>query len=106
MSEQNGRNSAELAAQAGEKIEDVIEKLAYTDDTNVVVTKLDGGKFKVTSKSWDDFKVILPGEVLELRMVDGRIRIARKHKHRDTGDLQQQAQPVGTEGEIIEFLGV
>ena len=38
-------------------------------------------------------------------MVSGRIRIARKAKHRDAGDLQQAAEPIGAEGEITEFLG-
>ena len=47
----------------------------------------------------------MPDQILEIRMVAGRIRIARKAKHRDAGDLQQAPEPVGAEGEITEFLG-
>ena len=35
-------------------------------------------------------------------MIGGRVRIARKEKHRDAGDVQQPAPP---DGEITEFLG-
>lgn len=92
-------------AAAGEKIDPVLEVLAHTEDTQIVVKRQTDGKFRVTSKSWDEGKVILPDQVLELRMVGGRIRVARKEKQRDAGDLQRQAQPMGGEGEITEFLG-
>ena len=94
-----------FASQAGEKIDTVIDTLAFTDDTAIVVSKLPDGKFKAASKSWDEAKVILPDQVLEIRMIEGRIRVARKEKRRDTGDLQRSAEPVGVDGEITEFLG-
>jgi hypothetical protein len=95
----------DFAAAAGEKIGPVLEILALSEDTQVVIARLPDGKMRVTSKSWDEAKVILPDQVLELRMVEGRIRIARKEKRRDAGDLQRGAEPAPVEGEITEFLG-
>lgn len=90
----------------GEKIGPILETLAYSDETILVVARLPDGKFKVTSKGWDDGKVILPGQILEIRMVGECLRIARKEKHRDAGDLQHRAEPAPPDGEITEFLGV
>jgi hypothetical protein len=41
---------------------------------------------RVTSGSWDGEKVILKGEVLEVRNVDGRLHIARKPRQHDEWD--------------------
>ena len=82
----------------------MLEVLAHTEDTQIMLTRLPDGKFRATSRSWDEAKVVLPDQILELRMVGGRIRIARKAK-RDAGDLQRSAEPIGPEGEITEFLG-
>ncbi len=101
----SAKDPQNLACQAGEKIDTVLETLAFTDDTAVVLSKLPDGKIKATSKSWDEAKVIMPEQVMEIRAVDGRIRIARKDKRRDTGDLQRSAEPIGTDGEIVEYLG-
>lgn len=49
--------------------------------------------------------MILADQVPEIRMVEGPIRVARKEKRRDTGDLQRAAEPVGAEGAITEFHG-
>ena len=46
----------------------------------------DGGKIRVTSLLWEAPKVILKGEVLEVRNVDGRLHIARKEHHHDEWD--------------------
>lgn len=85
--------------------EPVIEILAIADDTQVVLAKLPDGKFKATSKSWDEGKVFLPGQVLEIRMVGDRLRIARKVKHSDEHDRPAIFQPAPADGEIEEFLG-
>ena len=69
----------------------------------VVVTRVHDGKFKVTSKSWDEEKVGLPHQVLELRMLAGRVRVARKARHPGSGDTLPQVEPIGAEGEIAEF---
>lgn len=88
------------------EIEPVLETLAYTEDTTVVFTRLPDGKVRATSKSWDEAKVILPDQVLEVRVTtDGRVRIARKAKRRDAGDLPAIAPCAPVEGEITEFLG-
>jgi len=96
---------SDLASQAGEKIDVVLATLAFTDDTILVLSRLPDTKFRATSKSWDEAKVFLPDQVLEVRMVGGRIRIARKDKRRDLGDLQQEPEAVLPDGEITEFLG-
>ena len=46
----------------------------------------------------------MPDQVLEVRMIAGRLRIARKVKERDAGALQRKAEPVPPDGEITEFL--
>jgi len=97
--------ASDLVSAAGEKIDPVLEVLAYSDDTQVVLSKLTDGKFKATSKSWDEGKVILPDQVLEVRLVDGRLRIARKDKRRDMGDLRRRTEEAPPEGEFTEFLG-
>lgn len=91
---------------SGPKIEPVLETFAFTEDTTVVFTRLPDGKVRATSKSWDEAKVLLPDQVLEVRMtVEGRIRIARKAKHPDEGDRPAIAPVAPVEGEITEFLG-
>jgi hypothetical protein len=40
----------------------------------------------VTSGSWDGEKVILKGQVLEVRNVDGRLYVARKARKPDEWD--------------------
>lgn len=93
------------ASSAGEKIDTVLEVLALADDTQVVLARQPDGKMRVTSKSWDEAKVILPDQVLEVRVVDGRVRIARKAKRPDEGDRPAIFEPAPVEGEITEFLG-
>jgi hypothetical protein len=74
----------DFASAAGERIEPVLEVLALCDNTQVVIARMPDGKLRATSKSWDQAKVILPDQVLEVRMGGGRIRVARKQKRRDT----------------------
>jgi hypothetical protein len=45
-----------------------------------------GGKIRVTSLLWEAPKVILKGEVLEVRNVDGVLHIARKLRYHDEWD--------------------
>lgn len=95
----------EFSPAAGEKIDTVLETLAFTEDTQIILKRLPEGKIQATSKSWDEAKVVLPDQVLEIRLADGRIRIARKEKKRDTGDLQQRTDTPLVEGEITEYIG-
>ena len=65
--------SAEKAAAAmGEKIDAVLETLAFCDDIQIVLGKQPDGKFRATSKSWDEARVFLPDQILEVRMISGR----------------------------------
>ncbi len=97
-----GRTS-DLGQNSSQKPEPVLNVLALTEDTVIVVTRLHDGKFKVTLKSWDEERVGLPHQVLELRMLAGRVRVARKARHPDSGDAPPLVEPIGAEGEIAEF---
>ena len=87
---------SDLASAAGEKIDPVLETLCFSDDTQIVLSKLTDGKFKATSKSWDEGKVILPHQVLEVRLVDGRIH----------GRPATASRARAPDSESPEFLGV
>jgi hypothetical protein len=52
--------------------ESVLEKLGTTESTTLALKREVGGKIRVASLLWETPKVILPGEVLEVRNVDGR----------------------------------
>jgi hypothetical protein len=52
--------------------ETVLEKLGSTESTTLSVAREIGGKIRVASLLWETPKVILRGEVLEIRNVDGR----------------------------------
>ena len=67
----------------------------FSDDTQIVRSKLTNGKFKATSKSWDDGKVILPEQVLEVRLVDDRIHWLP----------QRRPEPAARDSESPSFLG-
>ena len=60
--------------------------------------KLPDGKIPRNVKELGRGQGFLPDQVLETRVVAGRIRFARKQKHRDAGDLQQRAEaaPIST----------
>ena len=81
----------------------VLEVLAHTEDTTIIVTRMADGKLAVRSKSWDENKVILPDQVVEIRLTSSRIRIARKVKEPDAGDPGKTVDVTGYEGEITEF---
>jgi len=57
-----------------ENLEKVLEKLATTDKTTLVCEKAPEGKIRVTSGSWNGEKVILKGQVLEVRNIEGAAR--------------------------------
>jgi hypothetical protein len=64
----------------------VVEPLALTDGTKLVLEKLADGKIKVTSASFVEENVILADQVLEVRFFEGKIRIARKERLPDAND--------------------
>jgi hypothetical protein len=66
--------------------EKVLGKLGTTESTTLVFKCEDDGKIRVASLLWETPKLILPGEVLEVRNVDDRLHIARKPRHHDEWD--------------------
>ena len=63
----------------------------------------DGGKVRVTSLLWEALKVILKGEVLEVRNVDGALHIARKIKRIMTTGTHR-SRPYNPYGRAISSL--
>jgi hypothetical protein len=74
-----------------EKLEKVLEKLAVTDQVTLAIEKAPEGKIRLTSSAWADERVILQGQVLEVRIVDGQIRVARKERRPDEWDPPDRA---------------
>ena len=66
--------------------EKVLEKLATSDKATIVIERQPDGKMRVTSGSWDGEKVFFKDQVLEVRNVEGRLRVARKPRQYDEHD--------------------
>ena len=82
----------------------VVEPLAITDRATLVLEKLADGKIRVTSTSLVEDKVVLPGQVLEIRSLDGRIRISRKERLPDAGDpprVPNDYDPYQTDDDLL-----
>jgi hypothetical protein len=63
------------------------ETLALSKKLTMVFEAIDGDKIRVTSSTWgDEAKVILKGEVFEVRTVWGGLRFARKERFHDEKD--------------------
>jgi hypothetical protein len=77
----------------------IIDKLAKTDGTTLTFSKLPDGKFKATCQLWTDGATILPDRVLEVRSVQGTIRIARKIRERDEQDLPRTIEDAIAQGD-------
>ena len=54
--------------------------LLKADKVSVVFERREGGKIRVTTSSWDDAKVILPNQVLEVAVVGKRVALVRVDK--------------------------
>jgi hypothetical protein len=50
----------------------VIERMGTTESTTLALKREDGGKIRRASMLWEDARVILRDEVLEVPNVDGR----------------------------------
>jgi hypothetical protein len=59
-------------------LEKVLERMATSEDTVLVIKENRKGEMRVTSRHWEDAKVLGRNEVLEVRNVDGRLPVARK----------------------------
>jgi hypothetical protein len=66
-------------------LEKVLERLATTEKSTLVIERAPEGKVRVTSGSWDGEKVILKDQVLEIRNVEGRLRVAHENAGRMSG---------------------
>ena len=71
-------------------MEKVLEKLGTTESTTLAVKREVGGKIRVASLLWEAPKVILRGEVPEVRHVDGRLHVACKVRHSHEWDPPAQ----------------
>jgi hypothetical protein len=90
-------------AESQEKPDGVLKVLAHIEGATVFFTREADGKFGASAKAWDEKQVVLPDQVLEVRMVAGRLRIARQAKRSDARDEHRSPQPIGADGEIAEF---
>ena len=68
-------------------LEKVIERLAVTDKATLAIEKAPDGKVRVTSSAWPDERVILKGQVLEVRNIDDRPHVARRERRPDEWDV-------------------
>jgi hypothetical protein len=65
------------------------EILLKADKVSVVFERIDGGKIRVTTSSWGDWKVILPNQVFEVASIGkqfGLVRVDKPIAHLDIDD--------------------
>jgi hypothetical protein len=87
-----------LRQDLGEK---VLERLATSDKTTIVIEKQPDGKMRVTSGSWDGEKIFLRDQVLEVRfaIADTRLHVPRKTKEPNDWDRPYESyDPYGRGG--------
>ena len=56
------------------------EILLKADKVSVVFERIEGGKIRVTTSSWDDAKVLLPNQGLEVAIVGKQVGLVRVEK--------------------------
>jgi hypothetical protein len=56
------------------------EILLKADKVSVVFERIEGGKIRVTTSSWDDPKVILANQVLEVASIGKQVGLVRVDK--------------------------
>jgi hypothetical protein len=71
--------------------EKVLERLATTDKSTIVIERQPDGKMRATSGSWDGEKVFLREQVLEVRNVEGRIHVARRPRRATDGTRRSRS---------------
>jgi hypothetical protein len=79
----------------------VLERLATSDKTTIVIEKQRDGKMSVTSGSWDGEKIFLKDQVLEVRhaVADTRLHVSRKTKAPNDWDRPYESyDPYGRGG--------
>ena len=72
----------------------------------MVIEHLLNGNMRVTSGSWDNEKLILRDEVIEVRNVNGRLHIARKPRRHDEWDPHVPPHdPYGPGASVSDHVG-
>lgn len=61
-------------------LEKLLERMATSEDTTLVIKREGGGKMRVASRHWEEAEVTGKNEMLEVRSVDGRLDVARKER--------------------------
>ena len=61
------------------------EILMKSDGVSVVFERIEGDKIRVTTSSWDDAKMILPNQVLEVAAIGKPVGLVRVDKPRIPG---------------------
>jgi hypothetical protein len=59
---------------------DTREVLLKADKVVLVIERISDGKIRVTTTSWDDAKVILPNQVLEVATIGKQVGLVRVDK--------------------------
>ena len=79
----------------------VLERLATSDKTTIVIERQPDGKMRVTSVSWDGEKIFLRDQVIEVRHAnaDSRLHVSCKTKAPDDWDPPYESyDPYGPGG--------
>lgn len=87
-------------ADSSEKPDAVLQVLAHPLGSTDFFTREPDGKFRAPAKAWNEKQLFSPDQVLEVRMVGGRLKISRKTKRPDAGD---EFQSIGAGGQIAAF---
>lgn len=83
----------------------VIRKLAaVTERITLALDKLPEGKIRVSASCWEDARVVMRVQVLEIRNIDGQIRVAVKDRLYDTGDLPMAPYDPYGNGEVLSAV--
>ena len=67
--------------------EKVLERLATSDKTTIVIERQPDGKMRVTSGSWNGEKIFLKDQVLKVRHAVADARGARRSQNQGAGRL-------------------
>ena len=82
-----------------DSLEKVLERMAASEDTTLVIKGEDGGKMRVTSRHWEEVEVTGKNEMLEVRNVDTRLDVARLERKADEWDPPVEAYDTYASGD-------
>lgn len=81
-----------------------LETLSKCDSATIAVKAEKDGKISINMGTFTDTKKILAGEVLEVRVVNGSLRVSRKRRFHDVNDPYVAPYDPYGDGTISEFL--